>query len=137
MKRILPIALAAAAAGLALLPAAFASPISGGSDLLQQLDKGMWQFRPLGGSSAAGVAQLCVTDSKQLAQIQHGNSACSQLVVKSSPTSVTISYSCRGSGQGLTTIRRETDRLIQIQSQGIRNNAPFSFSVEARRTGSC
>jgi hypothetical protein len=40
-------------------------------------------------------------------------------------------------GQGLTTIRRETDALIQIQSQGINNGAPFSFSVEGRHGGAC
>jgi len=137
MTRTLWIAVASAVAGLAILPAVFAAPVTGGGDLLQQMEKGLWQFRPIGSSSAPGASQLCVTDPKQLAQIQHGSSACSQLVVKSIPNSVTISYSCRGSGQGLTTIRRETDRLIQIQSQGIRNNAPFSFSVEGRQQGSC
>ena len=70
--------------------------------------------------------------SARLTQIQHGDAPCSRYVVRSMPNSVTVSYSCRA-GQGLTTIRKESPELIQIQSQGIRNNAPFSFSVEAAR----
>mgnify|MGYP006175199349 CR=1 FL=1 len=34
-------------------------------------------------------------------------------------------------------LRRETSRLVQIQSQGIRNGLPFEFSAEARRVGDC
>jgi hypothetical protein len=31
----------------------------------------------------------------------------------------------------------ETPRLVQIQSQGVADSAPFSFTIEARRTGDC
>lgn len=108
-------------------------------DLLQTLERGLWQFRAVGGgASTIATNQLCLGEPRQLVQIQHGNSAqCSHFVVRTSETSVTISYTCKGAGQGLTTIRKESPRLIQIQSQGIRNGAPFSFSVEGRRTGTC
>ncbi len=107
-------------------------------DLLQSIERGMWQLRALGSGSAAVPAnQLCVADPKQLVQIQHGTTPCSHFVVRSTANTVTISYSCKGSGQGLTTIRKESGRLLQIQSQGIRNSAPFSFSVEGRRAGGC
>ena len=109
-----------------------------GDGLLATLERGMWQLRPMaGGGSAAAASQLCLGDPRMLAQIQHGATACSHLVVESSNTSVTISYSCKGAGQGLTTIRKETGRLVQINSQGIRNNSPFSFAVEGRRSGAC
>jgi hypothetical protein len=72
-----------------------------------------------------------------LAQIQHGVANCPHLIVDSNANSITISYSCKGAGQGLTTIRKESGRLVQIKSQGIRNNSPFSFSVEGRRSGAC
>ncbi|MGL5838292.1 MAG: DUF3617 domain-containing protein [Sphingorhabdus sp.] len=105
---------------------------------LGNLERGRWMLRAVGSSAAAPVNQLCVSDPRMLAQIEHhANSQCSHFVVRSSPMSVTISYSCKGTGQGLTTIRRETPRLIQIQSQGISNGAPFSFSVEGRHSGSC
>jgi hypothetical protein len=109
-----------------------------GGSLLQTLERGLWQLRAVGGgSSGAAASQLCLGDPKMLAQIQHGATACTHLVVESSANAVTISYSCKGAGQGLTTIRKESGRLVQIKSQGIRNNSPFSFSVEGRRAGTC
>jgi hypothetical protein len=106
--------------------------------LLQTLERGLWQLRAIGGGASGGVAsQLCVGDPRLLAQIQHGATSCSHLVVESSANAVTISYSCKGAGQGLTTIRKESGRLIQIKSQGIRNSSPFSFTVEGRRAGTC
>ena len=110
----------------------------GDLSLLETLERGMWQLRPVGGSSVgAPVSQLCVGDVSRLAQLQHGSVPCEQYVVRSLPNAVTVSYSCKGQGQGLTTIRKESGKLIQIQSQGIRNNSPFSFSVEGRKTGTC
>ena len=106
--------------------------------LLTSLDRGMWQLHAVGGGpSTVATSQLCLGDPLRLTQVQHGDLSCKHFVVRSSPTTLTVSYSCPGQGQGLTTIRKETPRLIQIQSQGIKNNAPFSFSVEGRRAGGC
>lgn len=130
----------AALALLSVSAAAGATAYAQGTDLslLESLDKGLWQLRAVGGgNSGAAIDKLCVGDAARLTQIQHGETPCTRYVVRSSPTSVTVSYSCRGQGQGLTTIRKESGRLIQIQSQGIKNNAPFSFSVEGRRAGTC
>ncbi len=130
-------------AGLAIMATfgvAFSAHALGQGDtpeLLTNLEPGRWTLRAIGGASVP-VNQLCVSNPRVLAQIEHrGNGQCSHLLVRSSPTSVTISYSCKGAGQGLTTIRKETDRLIQVQSQGISNGAPFSFSVEGRHSGVC
>lgn len=106
--------------------------------LLESLDRGLWQLRAIGGGvSSAAIDRLCVGDVTRLTQIQHGDTHCNHYVVRSTPTTIVVSYSCRGQGQGLTTIRKESGKLIHIQSQGIRNNSPFSFSVEARRAGTC
>ncbi|MGB5078234.1 MAG: hypothetical protein WBO17_12210 [Sphingorhabdus sp.] len=110
----------------------------GDLSLLETLDRGLWQLRTIGGGvSTAPVSQLCIGNPTQFTQIQHGDTQCTHYVVRSLPNSVTISYSCKGQGQGLTTIRKESSKLIQIQSQGIRNNSPFSFTVEARRSAAC
>lgn len=116
------------------LPAAAAKP-DGDMALLDSLDRGLWQLRPTGGS--APTAKICLGKSESLAQIQHSGLACAQYVVRASANSLTVSYTCEGHGQGLTIIRKETNRIIHIQSQGIRNNAPFSFSAEGRKTGPC
>ena len=117
---------------------AFAYAQGGDLSLLESLDRGLWRLRAVGGgASGAPVSQLCVGDPARLTQIQHGDAPCSYYVVRSMPNSVTVSYSCKGLGQGLTTIRKESSKLIHIQSQGIRNNSPFSFAVEARRSSAC
>ena len=117
---------------------AFAYAQGGDLSLLESIERGMWQLRAVGGGpSGAPVGQLCLGEPSRLTQLQHGNAACDYYVVRSMPNSVTVSYTCKGQGQGLTTIRKESGKLIHIQSQGIRNNSPFSFSVEGRKTGTC
>ena len=117
------------------LAAAGAAKPDGDMALLDSLDRGSWQLRPTGGS--VPTAKICLGISQNLTQIQHSGLACEQYVLHSSPDSLTVSYTCAGHGQGLTIIRKETNRIIHIQSQGIRNNAPFSLSAEGRRTGPC
>ena len=110
----------------------------GDLSLLESIERGMWQLRAVGGGpSGAPVTQICVGDVSRLTQLEHRHIPCEQYVVRSTANAVTVSYSCKGQGQGLTTIRKESNRLIQIQSQGIHNNSPFSFSVEGRKTGAC
>ncbi len=126
------------ASAAAIMAGGTAHAVLDSGDLLETLERGMWRLRPASGtSSALPVEQYCVGDATILAQLRHGNAACTQNVLRSSANSVTISYSCRGKGQGITVIRKETNRLIQIQSQGIWNNSPFSFKAEARRAGNC
>ena len=43
----------------------------------------------------------------------------------------------RGDGYGRTHIRKETNALVQIDSQGIAGGKPFQFTAEARQTGRC
>ncbi len=107
-------------------------------NMLSTLPKGMWQLRAIGGGpSKAAQSQICVGDPLRLVQIQHGAANCTHRVLKEQSDRVTISYSCTGQGQGVTTIRRETAKLIQIESQGIRNGAPFNFVIEGRLGASC
>jgi hypothetical protein len=128
---------------LAIMSASITSAAYGlvhqeGPTLLDSLNRGMWQFRAIGGGpTGTAVNRLCVGDAKKLLQIQHQEFDCKQFIVRSSPNALTVSYSCSGQGQGMTSIRKESNSLIQINSQGIRNNSPFSFSVEARQSGGC
>ena len=103
--------------------------------LLDTLERGNWQLRAT--SSGEPVGKICLGKSAALIQIRHSGIACEQYVVRSNANSVTVSYTCEGQGQGLTTIRKESNQIIHIQSQGIRDNAPFSISAEGRRTGPC
>lgn len=120
---------------LSLTSAALAFTPANDLSLLNTLERGQWSLRPAG--AEAPMTKICLGNPEVLTQIQHAGVACERYVVRSTVNSVTVSYTCKGQGQGLTTIRKESSRIIHIQSQGIRNNAPFSFAVEGRRTGPC
>jgi hypothetical protein len=121
-------------AGTATLAAAQSS----GSALLNSLEKGLWELRAVGGgSSRAAQSQVCLGNASKLVQIQHGSAECSQRILRTEADRVTASYSCPGLGQGITTIRKESNRLIHIDSQGVRNGSPFNFTVEGRVSGRC
>ena len=103
--------------------------------MLDQLDAGRWELRLHDGSGE--VERLCVPNGRRLIQLRHPSSACDRLIVTDAASEVTIQYTCRGRGYGRTHIRRETARLVQIDSQGIADGLPFAFAAEGRRVGEC
>lgn len=119
----------------AIAGCAIAAPAAApGFAALGALEKGEWELRTRGGRD---VRRICISDTSQLLQIRHPRHNCARYVITDTPTKLVVTYSCGGAGSGRTDLRVETSRLVQIQSQGIADAAPFSFSVEARRTGSC
>ena len=123
---------------LVVVAAGFAAPAVGqrqGLAMLNQLESGHWELRDR--DSRASVEQLCLHDGRRLIQLRHPASQCEQLIVADSPSEVTVQYTCRGRGYGRTHIRRETGRLVQIESQGIVDGLPFDFTAEGRRVGAC
>lgn len=100
---------------------------------LQQLETGLWQLDVKG----RAPKQLCVSDPMALVQIEHDQPGCSRFVIANDPKSSTVHYSCQRAGWGRTTVRVETPRTATIQTQGIARNAPFDYSVQAKRLGSC
>ena len=106
-----------------------------GLAMLNQLEQGQWQVRD---RDAPGTPRaLCLGDPRVLLQLRHPQAGCSRFVVDDGADVVTVQYSCPGNGGGRTSIRRETNRLVQIDTQGIANGAPFSATYEARRVGTC
>ncbi len=103
--------------------------------LLDGLAQGEWTLKERGSSEAG--KKICLGNPEMLLQIQHSNMTCKRYVIENSPKKLRVSYKCGSAGHGVTEIKYESSTLVQIHSQGIRNNAPFSFSMEGRRTGSC
>jgi len=131
--RLLPLVLAAALAGA--LP--FAIPVfaqSGDLPMLSQLSDGEWTVRFRDGSASR---RICVRSGSELIQLRHRGPGCSRFVVENTAGKVTVQYTCPGDGYGRTSVRRETNSLVQIESQGIVGGVPFQVTAEARRTGSC
>jgi len=102
--------------------------------MLARLESGQWELRSTGN---ARISSLCLGNPILLTQPRHGAAACTRDVVAADADSMTVSYSCPGVGRGRTTIRFETPRLIQIDSQGLDRGAPFALRLEARRIGPC
>ncbi|MEJ5977220.1 hypothetical protein WG901_11275 [Novosphingobium sp. PS1R-30] len=102
--------------------------------MLGQLEAGRWELRI---RDTGSVERLCLPDIRRLIQLRHPADSCERLVVDDGASEVTVQYTCRGRGYGRTHIRRETNRLVQIDSQGIADGLPFSFAAEARKVGDC
>lgn len=103
--------------------------------MLDTLEKGSWQLRERGKDNV--LQTICVGDARRMIQIEHPRATCSRYIIEDTPKSVTVHYTCPGAGHGRTSIRNETNRLVQIDTQGIADGKPFSQSIEARRTGPC
>lgn len=127
----------AAGLGVVAIGAAW-TPASGqraALGMLDQLDRGKWEVRARDGSRA--TYPLCLDSGRRLIQLRHPQSQCDRVIVSDQPDAVTVQYTCRGQGYGRTSIRRESNRLVQIETQGIADGLPFDFLAEARRTGDC
>jgi len=122
---------------VALTAVGVAAPVaaqSGQLAMLASLNKGGWNLR----IRDDGTQQrLCVRDGQEFIQLRHKQGGCSRFIVQDDADQVVVQYTCRGNGYGRTSIRREGADVVQIQSQGIYDGAPFSISAEARHNGSC
>jgi hypothetical protein len=125
-----------ALAALVAVAAPAASERGGGVGALAKLQNGLWQFRVVGGG-ATQPAPVCIGDPSVLAQLHHRNTPCSRLVVSQDGERAVVHYTCPSGGYGQTSLRVETPRLVQIDTQGISGNVPFAYRAEARLVGSC
>lgn len=123
-------AMALVGAGLALPAVAQAPDLA----MLGSLTKGAWTLRI---RDTGAQQRVCVRDGRELIQLQHKQPGCSRFVVTDEPGQVVVQYTCRGNGYGRTSIRKESSGLVQVQTQGIHDGTPFSWSAEGRHAGSC
>jgi len=102
--------------------------------MLNSLTKGAWTLRI---RDTGAQQRLCLRDGRELIQLEHKQPGCGRFVVTDEPGQVVVQYTCRGNGYGRTSIRKEGSGLVQVQTQGIHNGTPFSWSAEGRHVGSC
>lgn len=132
-----PSRMAGRKAPFALAAMLVAVPLAGQAaelGMLDSLTKGGWTLRIRDDGSSQ---RICVRDGRELIQLRHKQPGCSRFVVRDGADEVVVQYTCRGNGYGRTSLRRESSGLVQVQSQGIIDGAPFSISGEARHVGSC
>jgi hypothetical protein len=130
MARLTTLGLGACAlcAALALTAAQRPSALGGTSG-------GLWEIT--GAPGAKAPVRECVADVATLAQFEHRGHSCSSNVLVDKASSTVIEYSCAAAGFGRTEINVLTPRSLRISTQGISDNLPFSYVLEARRVGDC
>lgn len=121
-------------AGLFAIALPALSQVQGTNAMLARLESGQWELR---GPNNSRLGSICLGNPILLAQPRHRAANCSRDVVAADEHSITVNYACPGLGRGRTTIRIETPRLVQIDSQGLDRGAPFALRAQARRTGAC
>ena len=89
-----------------------------------------------GNSALDGLTQN-PPDLAILAQYEHRKAQCTRRVIRETPTFAEIQYSCPGGGFGRTTVGLLTPRSLRVETQGISQNAPFHYVLQARRVGGC
>lgn len=106
---------------------------SAAPNALTGIEHGQWQLRGVDGS----LRKLCVANPATLIQIEHGSTQCEHFVMENGQRSATVRYTCPSHGHGRTTISVDTPRVINLETQGVANGAPFSERFEGRRIGAC
>jgi hypothetical protein len=128
MRRVVILTAVGAATVLALTaaqqPGAFA-----------QASPGLWEIS--GAEGAKSPIRQCIGDLSVLAQFEHRGRNCSSWVISSTASSTIIEYRCGGAGFGRSKIDVITPRNLRIDTQGISNNLPFGYVLQARRVGDC
>jgi hypothetical protein len=113
------------------LPALAAAPPSA----LSQVSGGLWEVSGVPGAEAP--QRQCVVDVLVLAQYEHRGKTCSRSVLSDKDASALISYTCGGAGFGQSQVDVLTPRSLRISTQGISNQLPFNYVIQARRIGDC
>lgn len=108
---------------------------SASSSMLDRLEKGRWNLTERG--AKAPMRSVCVGNMRELIRPEHRADRCTQHLLDQRANRVSFHYRCEGTGHGHTNILRETNRLVQIETQGFYKGRPFDRQIEARRIGAC
>jgi hypothetical protein len=102
---------------------------------LAQTLPGLWEVSGMPGARVP--ARECVADVAVLARYEHRNGACTVKVTSDVASSAVVDYSCGAAEFGHSKIDVITPRSLRIQTQGVSDNMPFSYLLQARRIGDC
>jgi len=96
---------------------------------------GLWEISGAPGTQAP--VRQCVADILALSEYEHRGHACSRKILSDAGRSTLINYTCGSAGFGQTQIDVITPRSLRISTQGISNQLPFNYVLQARRVGDC
>lgn len=102
---------------------------------LAKVSGGLWEIT--GAPDSQGPIRQCVGDILTLTQFEHRGQNCSRSVLSDTPSSTVIDYKCGAAGFGETQVDVITPRSLRISTQGISDQLPFNYVLQARRLGNC
>ena len=102
---------------------------------LAQVAGGLWEVSGVPGAQAP--VRQCFTDVLTFAQFEHRTRNCSRTVLSDKDGSTVINYRCGPSNFGQSEIDVITPRSLRIATQGISDQLPFNYVLQARRVGDC
>jgi hypothetical protein len=100
-----------------------------------QVAGGLWEISGVPG--AKEPVRECIPNVALLAQFEHRGRNCSRNVLSDKGSSTLISYKCGAAGFGQSTVEVLTPRSLQISTQGISDQLPFNYVLQAHRVGEC
>jgi hypothetical protein len=130
MGRINGILIVGAGIGALVLLAAARGP-----DAMTLPAPGLWELT--GPPDARIAARQCLANTEALARLEHRSQNCRETVITQTASSTLIHYTCASGGYGQTKITLLTPRSLRIETQGISQNYPFNYKIQARRVGDC
>ena len=95
----------------------------------------MWEISGVPGTK--GPVRQCIANVLMLAEIEHRGRNCRRSIVSDNGGSMVVSYTCAGAGFGRSQIDVLTPRSLRISTQGISDQLPFGYTVQAHRIGEC
>ena len=95
---------------------------------------GLWEIAGLPGKQPV---RECVADVAALARFEHRGRNCTPRVLSDGASSAVVDYTCAGGGFGRSKLTVITPRSLKIETQGISDNLPFNYVLQARRVGEC
>jgi len=102
---------------------------------LANIAGGLWEISGAPGTHAP--VRQCVGNVLALTQYEHRGRNCSRSVISDNGTSAKINYKCGTAGFGESEVEVITPRSLRISTQGISDQLPFNYVLQARRVGEC
>lgn len=103
--------------------------------VLGQATGGLWELS--GVPDARAPVRQCFTDIAALGQFEHRAKTCTRSVISDSDGTAVIQYSCGAAGFARSEIHLITPRSLKISTQGISDELPFNYVLQAHRVGDC
>jgi hypothetical protein len=119
-------------AAIAVPAAALAATVP---SALGKVAGGLWEVSGAPGSQT--FIRQCFADILTLAQFEHRTRNCSRTVLSDNGSSAVINYRCGPANFGQSQVDVITPRSLRIATQGISDQLPFNYVIQARRVGDC